>query len=195
MCLEIEFLELIFLTQILVRGIFNPSILFEAPTSPPQSPSPLKINAQEPHNEQAPSSPPRRNRPVNSAVPLTPHQLTKPPSAHKEWEALSSIAELIEPQARSREEFIAECKNGAFDKVVVAYRTFQSVAITGLVDEELVAALPEKLKFIAHNGIFIPFLRKRRDWEMGIRIWLIESRSWIRSDRRTRLHREGNTGQ
>jgi hypothetical protein len=36
--------------------------------------------------------------------------------------------------------------------VVVAYRTFQSVAITGLVDEELVGVLPEGLKFIAHNG-------------------------------------------
>lgn len=73
-------------------------------------------------------------------------------SAKKEWAALSSIGELIEPKARSREEFIAECKKGAFDKVVVAYRTFPSVAITGLVDEELVAALPEGLKFIAHNG-------------------------------------------
>ncbi|TVY57775.1 putative 2-hydroxyacid dehydrogenase UNK4.10 [Lachnellula cervina] len=72
--------------------------------------------------------------------------------AKKEWAALSSIGELIEPKARSREEFIAECKKGAFDKVVVAYRTFPSVAITGLVDEELVAALPEGLKFIAHNG-------------------------------------------
>jgi len=73
-------------------------------------------------------------------------------SAKKEWATLSSIGELIEPKARSREEFIAECKKGVFDKVVVAYRTFQSVAITGLVDEELVAALPESLKFIAHNG-------------------------------------------
>ncbi|KAH8652765.1 D-isomer specific 2-hydroxyacid dehydrogenase [Tricladium varicosporioides] len=72
--------------------------------------------------------------------------------AHKEWNALSSIAELIEPKARSREEFIQECKSGAFDKVSVAYRTFQSVAITGLIDEELVAVLPEGLKFIAHNG-------------------------------------------
>ncbi|KAH6663849.1 D-isomer specific 2-hydroxyacid dehydrogenase [Halenospora varia] len=72
--------------------------------------------------------------------------------AHKEWNALSSIAELIEPKARSREEFIQECKSGAFDKVSVAYRTFQSVAITGLIDEELVAILPTGLKFLAHNG-------------------------------------------
>lgn len=60
---------------------------------------------------------------------------------------------MIEPKARSREEFIKECKSGAFNKVVAAYRTFQSVAITGLVDEELVALLPKSLKFIAHNGM------------------------------------------
>jgi len=30
------------------------------------------------------------------------------------------------------------------------------VAITGLVDEELVGALPEGLKFIAHNGMQPP---------------------------------------
>lgn len=72
--------------------------------------------------------------------------------AHKEWSALSSIADLIEPKSRSRDEFIEECKSGAFDKVVVAYRTFQSVAITGLIDEELVPLLPKSLRFIAHNG-------------------------------------------
>lgn len=32
------------------------------------------------------------------------------------------------------------------------YRTFVSVAITGLIDEELVAALPKNVKFLAHNG-------------------------------------------
>lgn len=36
----------------------------------------------------------------------------------------------------------------------MAYRTFTSVAITGLIDEELVGVLPEGLKFIAHNGMF-----------------------------------------
>jgi hypothetical protein len=63
------------------------------------------------------------------------------------------MADIIEPKSRSRQEFIEECKSGAFDKVVVAYRTFQSVAITGLVDEELVPLLPKSLKFIAHNGM------------------------------------------
>ena len=73
-------------------------------------------------------------------------------SAHKEWASVSEIADTIEPKARSREEFIEECKSGAFDNVVAAYRTFQSVAISGLFDEELVSILPKSLKFIAHNG-------------------------------------------
>jgi hypothetical protein len=74
-------------------------------------------------------------------------------SAHKEWESLSEIADIIEPKARSRKEFIEECKSGAFDNVVAAYRTFESVAITGLIDEELVTLLAKSLKFIAHNGM------------------------------------------
>ncbi|RAL65210.1 hypothetical protein DID88_001316 [Monilinia fructigena] len=55
--------------------------------------------------------------------------------AKGEWNALSDIGELIEPKARSRQEFIEECKSGRFDNVVAAYRTFTS-----------------GLKFIAHNG-------------------------------------------
>jgi len=72
--------------------------------------------------------------------------------AHKEWASISSIADVVEPKSKSREQFFEECKSGAFDKVVAAYRTFNSVAITGLIDEELVAILPKSLKFIAHNG-------------------------------------------
>lgn len=68
------------------------------------------------------------------------------------WEGLSDIAELVRPTAKNRAEFIEECKAGKLDGVVAAYRTFGSVAITGLVDEELVKALPESLKFLAHNG-------------------------------------------
>jgi glyoxylate reductase len=74
-------------------------------------------------------------------------------SAHKEWAEIASMAEVIEPKARSREEFIAESKSGAFDGVLVAYRTFMSVAITGMVDEELISILPKSLKYIAHNGM------------------------------------------
>lgn len=74
-------------------------------------------------------------------------------SAHEEWKSLSSIASILEPTARSRAEFIEECKSGVFDNVVATYRTFSSVAITGLIDEELVQNLPKGLKYIAHNGM------------------------------------------
>ncbi|KAL3456288.1 D-isomer specific 2-hydroxyacid dehydrogenase [Aspergillus heterothallicus] len=72
--------------------------------------------------------------------------------AHKTWESLGSIAELVTPSATNRAEFIEECKSGKLDGVVVAYRTFDSISITGLVDEELVNVLPKSLQFLAHCG-------------------------------------------
>jgi glyoxylate reductase len=93
-------------------------------------------------------------------------------SAHEDWSSLSSIAEVVEPKARSRDEFIKECKSGAFDKVVATYRTFQSVAITGLIDEELIAALPKGLKFIAHNGTASTYCRGKNYANARDRGWL-----------------------
>ncbi|CAK4032091.1 2-hydroxyacid dehydrogenase [Lecanosticta acicola] len=72
--------------------------------------------------------------------------------AHEKWNSLSEIAELLEPKARNREAFIAECHSGALDNVVAVYRTFGSVEITGLWDAELIRALPESVRFCAHNG-------------------------------------------
>ncbi|GMF78623.1 unnamed protein product [Aspergillus oryzae] len=63
---------------------------------------------------------------------------------------IHDIAELVEPTATNRAEFIQECKDGKLDGVVAAYRTFDSVSITGLVDEEVVNALPSSLKYLAH---------------------------------------------
>lgn len=80
-------------------------------------------------------------------------------SAKKEFDALSEIADLVAPGSTSREEFIEECKNGAFDGVVAAYRTFDSVTITGRIDSELVESLPKSLKFIAHNGMCFSLVR------------------------------------
>lgn len=98
-------------------------------------------------------------------------------SAHEAWAEIASIAEIIEPKARSREEFIQECKSGAFDNVVAAYRTFMSVAITGMVDEELVSHLPKSLKFMAHNGMerpgFMPLWIYNMLGGVGGRQWLI----------------------
>ncbi|KAF2189638.1 hypothetical protein K469DRAFT_700876 [Zopfia rhizophila CBS 207.26] len=72
--------------------------------------------------------------------------------AHESWNSLSSLAELITPKARSRAEFFEECKSGQLDGILVTYRTFASVDITGPFDTELVELLPESLKFICHNG-------------------------------------------
>jgi glyoxylate reductase len=38
------------------------------------------------------------------------------------------------------------------DGVVAIYRTFESIKITGRIDEDLLASLPKSCKFIAHNG-------------------------------------------
>jgi hypothetical protein len=73
-------------------------------------------------------------------------------SAHESWNSLSSLAELVAPEARSRAAFLAECREGKFEGVVATYRTFASVEITGVFDAELVQLLPESLKFICHNG-------------------------------------------
>ncbi|KAL1957824.1 hypothetical protein VTO42DRAFT_5542 [Malbranchea cinnamomea] len=72
--------------------------------------------------------------------------------ARSTWNSLSDIAELVTPQSTNREDFIQECRSGKLDGVVVAYRTFGSVSITGLFDEELVNALPKSLRFLAHCG-------------------------------------------
>ncbi|KAL1964705.1 hypothetical protein VTN77DRAFT_6731 [Rasamsonia byssochlamydoides] len=72
--------------------------------------------------------------------------------AHKSWQSLSSLANLVTPTATNRAEFIQECRDGKLDGVVVAYRTFGSAAITGNIDEEIVQALPKSLKFLAHCG-------------------------------------------
>jgi hypothetical protein len=75
-------------------------------------------------------------------------------SAQAAWDALSDVAELLESAATQRTEFIQECKDGKFDGVVALYRSIPSVTITGLVDEELLNALPSSLRFIAHCGAY-----------------------------------------
>jgi len=73
-------------------------------------------------------------------------------SAHDNWNSLSEIAELISPAASNRSEFIDECKSGKLDGALIAYRTFNSFAITGLIDQELVDVFPKSLKFLCHCG-------------------------------------------
>lgn len=53
---------------------------------------------------------------------------------------------------------------------MVAYRTFQSVDITGRIDEELVSKLPSSLKFICHNGAGYDQIDVHACSERGIRV-------------------------
>lgn len=52
----------------------------------------------------------------------------------------------------TREQFLANCKNGEYDDVVVIYRSNTSTKYTGRFDKELVSALPKSVKYIVHNG-------------------------------------------
>jgi hypothetical protein len=79
-----------------------------------------------------------------------------PCSAHEEWKALSEVADIVLPKATNPTEFAEEVKSGAFDDVHVIYRTFQSISITGLLDEKLIKILPENIKFICHYGLQLP---------------------------------------
>ena len=72
--------------------------------------------------------------------------------ATKEWEALSDVGELIEPQSKNRADFIKECQDGRLDGVVAAYRPFNSVPITGKFDAELCNVLPKSWKYLGICG-------------------------------------------
>ncbi|KAI9775143.1 MAG: hypothetical protein M1835_005926 [Candelina submexicana] len=72
--------------------------------------------------------------------------------AHDAWNSLGQLAELIEPKARSRDQFLKEVRDGSFNGTVATYRTFNSINTTGNFDEDLVKLLPKSLKFICHNG-------------------------------------------
>ncbi|KAJ8124716.1 hypothetical protein O1611_g8924 [Lasiodiplodia mahajangana] len=73
--------------------------------------------------------------------------------AQGSWEALSSLAELVTPEAKNRQEFIEECKSGRLDGVlVICDRAPSSLAVTGKFDEELIQALPQSVEFLCHNG-------------------------------------------
>ncbi|KAI1124594.1 D-isomer specific 2-hydroxyacid dehydrogenase [Nemania abortiva] len=69
-----------------------------------------------------------------------------------EWQALGSKYELLEFHSGTRADFLANCRSGIYDAVVGCYRSNDSTRLTGRFDAELVDALPEKLKYVAHNG-------------------------------------------
>jgi glyoxylate reductase len=54
-------------------------------------------------------------------------------------------------KSNNRADFLQEAKSGAFDGVIAAFRAFTSISITGIIDSEVLSAIPT-LKFICQNG-------------------------------------------
>lgn len=91
------------------------------------------------------------------ATALCPHRLyvpepNIPDSADETWAEVGELADIVKPKATDRASFLEEARSGAFDGCTVAYRTFESFDVTGKVDEEMLAALPQTLRYICHNG-------------------------------------------
>jgi D-3-phosphoglycerate dehydrogenase len=72
--------------------------------------------------------------------------------AHEKWKSLEDVAEIVDVTAKNREDFIKEAKSGAFDDVLIVYRTSYSFSVSGQFDDEILKALPKSLKFICHVG-------------------------------------------
>lgn len=90
--------------------------------------------------------------------------------AHSAWEAITEIADVIIPKSASRLDFMAESRSGAYDGCTVAYRTFDSVQVTGIIDSELLDALPDTLRFICHNGAGYDQIRIPACTAHGVRV-------------------------
>ncbi|KAK8096741.1 2-hydroxyacid dehydrogenase [Apiospora kogelbergensis] len=72
--------------------------------------------------------------------------------AHKTWAAIAQQADIVVPHSTDRAGFLEECRSGALDGVVAAYRTFSSNGTTGRLDAEAVPLLPASLRYVCHNG-------------------------------------------
>ncbi|KAM7211671.1 D-isomer specific 2-hydroxyacid dehydrogenase, NAD binding domain containing protein [Rhypophila decipiens] len=72
--------------------------------------------------------------------------------AHSSWASIGEIADIVRPRSTEREEFLNEAASGSFSDCIVAYRTFESVSITGKIDDEVLSALSPSLRYICHNG-------------------------------------------
>ncbi|EFR04081.1 hypothetical protein MGYG_07088 [Nannizzia gypsea CBS 118893] len=104
----------------------------------------------------------------------------------KEWQEFSQLATLKEFPTGSRQEFLANCKNGRYDDVIAIYRSNVSTAvciplhalssfplfltITGPFDAELVRALPKSLAYICHNGAGYDNIDTTACSDRGIRV-------------------------
>jgi len=91
-------------------------------------------------------------------------------SAKEEWEALSSVAQLIEVKSTNPADFKKEAESGAFEGVVAAYRAFTSMTITGLIDAELLKLMPKSFKFLCQNGAGYDPINVHDCTEAGVRV-------------------------
>ncbi len=74
-------------------------------------------------------------------------------SAKESFESLSSIAEILTPKSNNPSDFLQECRSGVLNGVRAAYRTFQSVNITGRIEGDVCEELGKAgFRFLAHNG-------------------------------------------
>ena len=71
---------------------------------------------------------------------------------NKEWLDLGKKYNLKEFRTGTRDQFLSNCKNGAYNDVIALYRSNNSVSETGPFDKELLTVLPKSLKYICHNG-------------------------------------------
>lgn len=74
--------------------------------------------------------------------------------AKAEFAALSAVADVRSVTSGTREQFLRDLDAGVYsdDNIVAISRTYDSVAITGRFDAELVSHLPASVKFLSHNG-------------------------------------------
>lgn len=59
---------------------------------------------------------------------------------------------LVLDSSANRDSFISDCKDGQFANIQGIYRHNTSADWIGVFDAELIAALPQSLKVIGHNG-------------------------------------------
>ncbi|KIH92439.1 D-3-phosphoglycerate dehydrogenase [Sporothrix brasiliensis 5110] len=72
--------------------------------------------------------------------------------AKAEFAALSDVANVRSVTSGTRKEFLRDLDAGVYNDIVAISRTYDSVAITGRFDQELVSHLPPSVKFVSHNG-------------------------------------------
>ncbi|KAF3986355.1 hypothetical protein FT663_04002 [Candidozyma haemuli var. vulneris] len=78
-------------------------------------------------------------------------RLGKWPFSTEKWDKLKEIATVVDCESQTREEFLKDLKT-KYTNVTNIVRTFPSVEQTGRFDSEIIAALPDSVVSVSHNG-------------------------------------------